>query len=75
MNCKDDYNQEGKLLLTQSTLDDIVYPEVIQKAMNGELPCDFQLRMVHVLMYGEESKNEVLLNEHVRFLAHVSLTY
>src|SRR4051794_29027771 len=73
MNCKDDYNQETKLLLTQSTLDDIVYPEIIQRALNGELPSDFQLRMAHVLMYGEQSKNEILLNEHVRFLVHISL--
>jgi hypothetical protein len=73
LNCKDDYTQESKLLLTQSTLDDIVYPEVVRRAARGELPMDFKLIMAHVLMYADESKNEVLLNEEVCFVANVTL--
>jgi hypothetical protein len=73
-NCKDDYDQETKVRLTQSTLRDIVYPEVLERARNGSLPPDFRLRMAHVLMYAEQSGNEVLLNDDVRFLAHVSLS-
>jgi hypothetical protein len=40
LNCNDKYHQVTRLLLTQSTLDDIVYPEVLQRAMNGRLPPD-----------------------------------
>ena len=29
------------------------------------------LTRAHVLMYGDESRNEVLLNDEVRFLAHI----
>jgi uncharacterized protein (UPF0332 family) len=50
-----------------------VYPEIINRAKNGRLPPDFQLRMAQVLMYAEESGNEVLVNDEVRFLAHVGL--
>lgn len=71
LNCRDPYPLEMKLLLTQSTLDDLVYPEVIDRARNGKLPADFQLRNAHVFMYADESRNEVLLNDEVRFLAHI----
>jgi hypothetical protein len=73
LNCKFDYTQETKLLLTQSTLDDIVYPEVIRRVAKAELPIDFKLIMAHVRMYADESKNEVLLNEEVCFITNVSI--
>ena len=43
LNCKDPYPSEMKLLLAQSTLDDLVYPEVIHRALNGRLPLNLYL--------------------------------
>jgi len=71
VNCKDRYTPEAILHFTQSTLDDLIYPEVINRARHGILPIDFKLRNAHVLMYPDESKNEVLFNEDVRFLAKI----
>jgi hypothetical protein len=71
VNCKDPYTPEAKLHFIQSTLDDIVYPEVINRARHGILPVDFKLLNAHIIMHPDESKNEVLLNDNVRFLAHI----
>lgn len=71
LNCRDPYPPERRLLLIQQDLDDLVYPEVIARARNGTLPNNFVLTKAHVLMYGDESRNEVLLNDEVRFLAHI----
>lgn len=70
INCKDPFTPEAILHFAQTTLDDLVYPEVINRARHGILPVDFKLMNAHVLMYAE-SKNEVLLNDNVRFLANI----
>jgi hypothetical protein len=70
INCKD-YTPEAMLLFVQRTLNDLVYPEVINRARNGILPFDFKLINAHVMMYADESKNEVLFNDNVRFLANI----
>jgi hypothetical protein len=71
INCKDPFAPEAILHVTQSTLDDLVYPEVINRARYGILPADFKLMKAHVMMYADESKNEVLINDNVRFIANI----
>jgi hypothetical protein len=70
LNCRDPYPPDWRLMLIQQDLDDLVYPEVIARARNGILTNDFVLTRAHVLMYADEPRNEVLLYDEVRFLAH-----
>ncbi|MGH9982507.1 MAG: hypothetical protein ACRD8W_00950 [Nitrososphaeraceae archaeon] len=74
LNCRNPYPPEWTPVLIQRDLDDLVYPEVIARARNGMLASNFVLTRAHVLMYGDESRNEVLLNDEVRFLAHIITT-
>lgn len=71
LNCRDPLPPEWRLKFIQRDLDNLVYPEVVNRALNGTLADDFILRAAHILMYGNESRNEILLNDEVRFLAHV----
>ena len=71
LNCRDPCPPGWRQMFIQRDLDDLVYPEVVERARNGILANDFVLRAAHVLMYGDESRNEVLLNDEVRFLAHI----
>jgi hypothetical protein len=74
INCKDNIvNDESKFDLARRVLDDIVYPEVIQRSQDNNLPPDFHLRQAHILMFDNEYKNKVLLNDEVGFFANVIL--
>ena len=66
INCKNDLFPDGKLRMISNILDDIAYPEVIRRVKEAQLPIDFGLNKVHIVMFGDESRNEILLNEEVR---------
>jgi uncharacterized protein (UPF0332 family) len=71
-NCEDKTTID-KNVVCQNILDDIVYPEIIDRARNGQLLDNFRLSMAHIIMHIDETKNEVLLNEDVLFFGQVTL--
>lgn len=70
INCKD-IPPETKPKMTTFILDNLAYPEAFIRIKNGKLNPDFRLHNVHILMYADKARNEVLLNDEVRFKAHV----
>lgn len=74
LNCKDpSITEESRIKSIQRHLDDIVYPEIIERALRGKLPSDFRLSKAHILMFGNEYKNKVLINEESRFNVFTSV--
>jgi hypothetical protein len=73
LNCKDNHPEELKLSLTLNFLDDFIYPLIVHLAHDRKIGSDFGLHRAHILMYEEESRNIILLNENVRFYGHVKL--
>jgi hypothetical protein len=71
VNCKDNFPEEGKCNMAANVLDEIIYPEVMKLIKEGRLPLNFRLWKVHLLMFGDEFRNEILLNDDVRFLGNV----
>lgn len=71
VNCKDNLPEEIKCKMASNVLDDVIYPEIIRLVNQGKLPIDFKVWKAHLLMYGDESQNEILLNDEVRFTGQV----
>lgn len=70
-NVKDDFPMESKLTMAQHMLDDIVYPEIMNQVKNNQLAPNFRLHSVHLLLFSNPSKNQVLLNDKVRLKLNV----
>ncbi len=67
-----DTDNEMKLTLTQGILDSVVYPEIINRALEKKLDPNFQiLRYAHLIMFSNPSKNKLLLNDDVQIRALV----
>lgn len=67
-----DTNNEMTLTLTQGILDSVVYPEIINRALEKKLDPKFQvLRYAHLIMFSNPSKNKLLLNDDVQIRALV----
>lgn len=66
LNCTDQFDEIGRMSILQSLLDDLVYPEVMLQIKEGKLDLPFNLRKAHLLLYSDESRNEILLNNKVR---------
>lgn len=47
------------------------FPEIMRLIKQGKLAVDFRLCKAHLLMYADESQNEIPLNDEVRFTGHV----
>ena len=47
-------------------LDNFVYPEVMRRVEKGLPSQNFRLYNVHLLMYADQTKNKILLNDKVR---------
>ncbi|ALI34594.1 hypothetical protein NMY3_00380 [Candidatus Nitrosocosmicus oleophilus] len=73
INCKDEHTDDLKLTLALNILNNIVYPEIIHLALNKEISSGFRLNMAQIVMFEDESRNTVLLNESVRFSGNVVL--
>lgn len=71
INCNDAYPSNAKLTMANNALDEIIYPEIISLSKENKLPENFILSCAHLLMYANESRNEILLNDDVRFLGNV----
>ena len=71
INCNDGYPSDSKLTMANDALDNIIYPQIIRLVKDGSLPENFILSRAHMLMYANEYRNEILLNESVRFLGNV----
>ena len=68
-NVKDDFPPESKLIMTQHILDDVVYPEIMNRVKEGSLEPNFRLQHAHLLLYSDPSRNEILLNKDCRMIA------
>lgn len=71
INCNDRYPADLKLTMATDALDTIIYPEIINLVKDGKLPSNFILSRAHLLMYADERRNQILLNENVRFFGNV----
>lgn len=75
INCKDEtISDESKFFLAREILDDIVYPEILLRNQDNTLPSNFRLEKAHILMFDNEYRNKILLNEEVGFFANAILT-
>lgn len=71
-NVCDTHSDESKLVMIQHILDDIAYPEIMRKVKQNKLDDNFQFHQVHILMYSDPKKNEILFNEDVRLSLNVT---
>ncbi len=70
INIQDNIDIETKLRLIQNTLDNYVYPEIINRVERGQLKSTFRLTKAHVLLYTRHAKNKILLENEVMFNAN-----
>lgn len=70
INCNSEIPDEGKLTMISNILDNYAYPEVMRRIENGLLLPNFKLNSVHLVMHTDETRNEILLNDEVRFLVN-----
>jgi uncharacterized protein (UPF0332 family) len=70
LNSKDRFLEGVKSMIVYNILDNYAYPEVMKLVDSGFLPTDFKLRNVQLVMYADQSRNENLLNDKVRSVAH-----
>lgn len=71
INVNDDNSTDLKFTLLRDMLDDFVYPYIIRQAQDDKIPSNFKLQMAQIVMYEDESLNEIFVNEDVRFLAQI----
>jgi hypothetical protein len=71
VNCKDKFLEGTKALMVFDILDNYAYPEVMKQVESGILQSDFKLTDVHLVMYADQSLNEILLNGKVRSVANI----
>lgn len=60
--------------ITEETIKSYAYQELHERAKAGRITLPYPLHDVHVIMYPDESRNEILLNEQVRFVGNVILS-
>jgi len=69
--CQEKRSDEEQIRLVADILDNLAYPEIMKRIANGNLTSDFRLHSVHLIMYRDSSRNEILLNEEVKFMPNV----
>ncbi|MGD1838338.1 MAG: hypothetical protein ACPKPY_09830 [Nitrososphaeraceae archaeon] len=67
-NCNSDNNYE-KLDNIYNILDNVIYPEIMKRIEGGILRSDFRLQNAQLIMFFDESKNKILLNDEVKMIA------
>lgn len=70
-NCQDKRSEEGQIRLVADILDNHAYPEVMGRIAKGSLTSDFRLHSVHLVMFRDSNRNEIFLNEDVKFMPNV----
>ncbi|HET6589195.1 MAG TPA: hypothetical protein VFG45_03415 [Candidatus Nitrosocosmicus sp.] len=68
-NCKTPCDQDFVVSETRKWLDTVIYPEIYKKIRENRLSPNFRLRKAHIVMYGNENHNKILLNRRAKFLA------
>ncbi|HKQ22209.1 MAG TPA: hypothetical protein VJS91_09230 [Nitrososphaeraceae archaeon] len=69
--CKDKFHIETNNTTLHEFLDRYVYPEIFVRVKKGVLNPGFKLHSAQFTLFGNSKKNEILLNENVRSMAHV----
>jgi HEPN domain-containing protein len=52
-------------------LDNYAYPEVMKRISNGKLSHEFKLYNFQLVMFADQTKNQVFLNDEVRFITNI----
>jgi hypothetical protein len=71
INCRDHIPEEDRLKKIYDVLDNYAYPEVLKRIEQGKLSPEFRLNAVQLVMYTDESRNHLLLNNEVSFYTHI----
>lgn len=71
LNCQDKRPEDDQIRLIADILDNYAYPEVMNRIADGRLTSDFRLHSVHMIMFQDCKRNEILLNEDVKFMPHI----
>jgi hypothetical protein len=71
INCKDKFLENTKALMVFDILDNYAYPEAMKQVESGILQPNFKLTDVHLVMYDDQTLNEILLNDKVRSVANL----
>lgn len=72
-NVNDTFESDLKNILIQGILDNFVYPEIMHRVHNGELPPSYKPTLVHILLNSKSSKNKILLENETNFEANYVL--
>jgi len=70
----DKQSESSKLTMIQHVLDDFGYPEVIRRIKENSDRTSFPLRNIHIMMFSDETKNRIFLNDEVKIKARVKST-
>ena len=54
-------------IMVLNCLEDLVYPEIMRRVKEGKVKLPFKLNKAHILLFSDNTKNDVLLNDEVRF--------
>ncbi|MCH7590832.1 hypothetical protein IIB34_07330, partial [PVC group bacterium] len=73
INVNNEDNMEMKSFIIQTMLDNLVYPEIMHRVQNSELPPTYKPFLVHILLNTQHSKNKVLLGKETNFNANYIL--
>ena len=72
-NVNDSLEPNLKDTLIQRILDNYVYPEIMHRVHNGDLPPSYKPILVHILLNSRHSKNKILLGNEINFVANYTL--
>jgi hypothetical protein len=70
INCNNEISEDGKLKIISDILDNFAYPELARQIRDNEISPDSKLENVHLVMYSDQKRNEILFNQKVRFLVN-----
>jgi hypothetical protein len=75
VNCQDKFLEGVKSKMIFNILDNYAYPEVMRRTKDGKLYDDFRLHNVHLVMFADETKNHILLNDEARFITNIEFRH
>jgi hypothetical protein len=70
INCKDKFLENTKSLMVFDILDNYAYPEVMRRIEKGMSYDNFRLHSVQLVMYADQNRNKILLNDDVLSVAN-----
>lgn len=72
-NVHDNQSKLLKLTMTQHILDDLIYPEIINRVKENSGRPTLPLLFAHVMMFSDEKKNRIFINDEVKIKARSEL--